>query len=52
MIPGGAKSYIHHTEQHIVDVIKKDHPDWASQDGSCPRCMDFYRKQITGDKPD
>ena len=33
-----------HTEQHILDVIKKDHPDWAAQDGTCKKCADYYKK--------
>jgi len=41
--------YIDHTEQHIVDEIKKDHPNWGGQDGTCRRCLEHYRGQMRGD---
>ena len=41
--------YIDHTEQHIANEIKKEHPDWCNSDGSCPRCVEYYRRQIRGD---
>ena len=43
------KAYIDHTEQHIVDMIKADHPDWESGDGSCEKCLEYYRKQMRGE---
>lgn len=30
-------------EQYVLDVIKKEHPEWVESDGTCPRCMDYYR---------
>ena len=33
-----------HTEGHIVDVIKKKHPDWVEADGICKRCYEHYKK--------
>jgi hypothetical protein len=35
-----------HTEKHIVDEIKKKHPDWSADDGTCKKCYDFYKNQI------
>ncbi len=31
-------------EQYILDVIKKDHPEWVNKNGSCKACMDYYKK--------
>ncbi len=30
--------------EYIIDLIKKDHPDWLEKDGSCPNCIDYYKK--------
>jgi hypothetical protein len=27
-----------HTDQHIIDLIKHDHPDWVEKDGVCLHC--------------
>lgn len=28
----------------VVDWIKRQHPDWVEEDGTCQRCLDFYRE--------
>jgi len=38
-----------HTEQHVVDAIKKKHPEWAESNGVCKKCYEFYKKQMKGD---
>jgi len=43
--------YIDHTEKHIVEEIQSDHPEWVNEDGICPKCVDYYRKQMKGDPP-
>ena len=35
-----------HTEEHIVDEIKKQHPDWATTDGICEKCYRYYKEQM------
>lgn len=35
-----------HTEEHIVDEIKKMHPEWAAEDGLCKKCYEYYKKQL------
>ena len=25
-----------------LELIKKDHPDWAKEDGACPKCKAYY----------
>ena len=41
---------IPHTEEHIVEEIKKKNPKWAEKDGSCPKCYDYYKDQIASKK--
>ena len=40
---------ITHTDKHIVDVIKKLHPEWVEADGICKKCFEYYKKQIHPD---
>ena len=35
-----------HTDRHIVDEIKKRRPAWVTQDGYCPKCLDYFKKAI------
>jgi hypothetical protein len=37
---------IPHTEEHIVEEIKKTHPKWAEHDGVCKKCYEYYKKQM------
>jgi len=37
---------IPHTEDHIVDVIKKKHPEWIEEDGIRKKCYDYYKEQL------
>jgi hypothetical protein len=38
-----------HTENHIIDVIKKQHPEWTESKGICEKCYKYYRKQLRGE---
>jgi len=49
-VTGGALLFIAHTEKHIVDIIKRHHPDWVEKSGVCPRCLDYFKKQLKGEK--
>ena len=40
--------YLDHTQQHVIEQIKKEHPEWVTEDGVCQPCAEYYRKQITG----
>ncbi|MFH0732920.1 MAG: hypothetical protein V2A72_08430 [Candidatus Omnitrophota bacterium] len=40
---------ISHTEKHIVDLIKKDHPAWEEKDGTCRKCYEHYKKSLHPD---
>ena len=35
-----------HTEKHIVDVIKTEHPSWVEGNGICKKCYEYYKKQM------
>lgn len=37
-----------HTDKHIVDLIKHDHPEWVEGDGVCQKCVEYYRSEIEG----
>jgi len=38
--------FLGHGEQHVIDEIRKSHPEWASKDGACQECVDYYRKAM------
>lgn len=38
-----ADELLYEFEQYVLDVIKKEHPEWVESDGACPRCLDYYR---------
>ena len=40
--------YVDHTEKHIVELLKHDHPEWVEKDGVCKKCLDYYRAEIHG----
>ena len=45
-MPYDVKVIIPHTEEHIVEVIKKGHPHWVEQDGICKKCYNYYKQQL------
>lgn len=48
-VKGDLLVYINHTEGHILDEIKSNHPEWVEDDGICQKCVDYYKKQMKGD---
>src|SRR5687768_11685896 len=44
--------FLDHTQSHVIDEIKKSHPEWVESDGTCQPCADYYRKQISGEFAD
>lgn len=38
-----------HTEEHIVEIVKKDNPQWVEESGICPKCLEYYQKQLKGE---
>jgi hypothetical protein len=49
-LPRDLKHIIPHTEEHIIDEIKKKHPDWIEKNGMCSKCYDYYKKQLHPDE--
>jgi len=39
--------FLTHVNQHIIDEIKRSHPEWVSSDGTCDNCQSYYREQLT-----
>ncbi len=48
VVNGDLIAYVDHTEKHIVDLLKHDHPEWAQEDGVCQKCLDYYRAELHG----
>jgi hypothetical protein len=47
--PGDMMVFREHIEVHIVDLVKKDFPQWVEKDGLCRKCVDYYHHQLKGD---
>ncbi len=41
--------FLSHTDQHVIDQIKREHPEWATADGVCKPCAEYYKKQLSGE---
>jgi len=37
---------IPHTESHIIDIIKQEHPGWVESGGVCKKCYEYFKKQL------
>jgi len=48
-VEGDLITFTDHTEDHIMEEIKKSHPEWSSGSGVCQKCVDYYRSQIKGE---
>lgn len=33
-------------EEYLLELIRKDHPEWNRKDLACPECVEYYRKLI------
>lgn len=34
------------TEEYLMDLILKDHPEWHEKKPTCSKCVEYYRKLI------
>ena len=34
------------TEEYIIELIRKDHPEWDKNKGTCDLCLEYYRELI------
>lgn len=48
-LPRDISVIVPHTEEHIVDIIKKKHPEWVEKNGICRKCYEHYEKQLHPD---
>ncbi|HAJ56758.1 MAG TPA: hypothetical protein DCL35_03185 [Candidatus Omnitrophica bacterium] len=32
-------------EDWIIKAIRRSHPDWVEKNGTCSKCVDYYKKQ-------
>lgn len=35
-----------HTDQHVVEELKRQNPNWISEDGFCHKCLDFFKQAM------
>ncbi len=47
-VSGDALAFIKHNEAHIMDEIKKSHPDWVEENGMCQKCYNYFKDQLKG----
>src|SRR5690242_11678424 len=33
-------------ERRVIELIKKNNPDWTVDDGACSRCLDYYQVEL------
>ena len=31
-------------EEYLLNLIRKDHPQWEQKELTCPECVEYYRK--------
>jgi hypothetical protein len=41
--------FLEHGNQHVIDSIRKAHPDWEREDGVCQKCVEYYQKVLRGE---
>ena len=49
-LPRELSHIIPHTEEHIIDAIKENHPEWVKEGGVCKKCYEHYKKQMNKEK--
>lgn len=40
--------FLSHGKQHIFEIIRREHPEWASSDKTSIECEKYYEKQFHG----
>ncbi|MFA5145178.1 MAG: hypothetical protein WC723_04150 [Candidatus Omnitrophota bacterium] len=33
-------------EEYIINLIRRDHPEWKKEEKTCHKCVDYYRKLV------
>lgn len=47
-VSGDMMVFREHTEKHIVDLVRHDHPEWVEENGMCRKCLEYYRAELKG----
>jgi len=47
-VEGGLVALKDHTDKHVIDLIKFDHPEWITDNGVCEKCHQYYKAEIDG----
>ena len=47
-INGGLIDYAKHGDNHVIELLKYDHPEWVEKDGTCNKCYMYYKAEIEG----
>ena len=47
-VTGDMIMYLDHTDQHIIDLLKNDHPEWVEKEGICKQCVEYYQQELKG----
>jgi len=34
------------TEEYLIELIMRDHPEWEKDNKICHQCVDYYRKLV------
>lgn len=34
------------SEEYLLELIRRDHPEWKEEQGACPKCVEYYRELI------
>lgn len=38
--------FMDHTDQHVIEELKKQHPNWITEDGFCLQCLEYFKKAM------
>jgi hypothetical protein len=38
--------FVKHTDSHILEELKKQHPEWITQEGFCLKCLEYFKKAM------
>ena len=41
--------FTQHTDAHVVEELKKTHPEWITDEGFCPQCLAHYKAAMRGE---
>ena len=33
-------------EEYLINLIKRDHPEWDHDEKTCHKCVEYYRKLV------